>query len=226
MKIDSLTLSYWDKIVLDKIDLDIQKWDFIFLIGKSGSGKTSLISSLIWDFIPSKWNIVLDNWAFLYGPNYNSHILPYRRDIWIIFQDYKLLKLKTVFENVAFAMEVCWYKENQISKRVLEVLNQVDMLAKKDKYVDELSGWEMQRLSIARALVHNPNTIIWDEPTWNLDPETALEVMKVFEDLNKEGKTVIIATHDDNIVNSFKKRVVVFENKKIKSDRKEGKFEL
>lgn len=226
MKINSLMLSYENKVVLENINLEVKTWEFVFLIWKSGSGKTSFISSLIWDFKPKKGNIVLDDGSYLYGPNFDSHILSYRRKIWIVFQDYKLLKLKTVYENVAFAMEVCAYSDDVISKRVLEVLNQVDLIAKKDKFVDELSWWEMQRLAIARALVHDPDTIIWDEPTWNLDPDTALEIMKIFEDLNKQWKTVIIATHDAGIVNTFSKRVVVFENKWIKSDTEHWSFVL
>lgn len=226
MKINSLSLSYWHRKVLDNIDLEIHPSEFVFLIWKSGSWKTSLIRSMIWDLAPSSGNIILDWGAYLYWPNYDSHILNYRRKIWIIFQDYKLLKLKTVFENVAFAMEVCGYSDHTIWKRTLEVLSQVDLISKKDKFVDELSGWEMQRLAIARALVHDPDIIIGDEPTWNLDPDTALEVMKIFEDLNKEGKTVIIATHDDHIVNTFQKRVVSFEDQKIKSDKEKWAFEI
>lgn len=226
MKIDNLTLSYWNKPVLKEINLDIEPGEFIFFIWKSGSWKTSLISSLIGDFKPSQWNIVLNNWALLYWDNYSEHILFYRRSIWIIFQDYKLLKLKTVYENVAFAMEVCWYNDYIISKRVVEVLWQVELLSKKDRFISELSGWEKQRLSIARALVHDPDIIIWDEPTWNLDPETALEIMKIFEELNNQWKTVLIATHDDHIVNTFSKRVVSFEKNKVKTDNKKGTFNL
>ena len=226
MKINSLSLSYGNKTVLNNIDLEIKSWEFVFLIWKSGSGKTSFISSLIWDFEPSSGNISLDNWAILYWMNYNSHILAYRRNIGIVFQDYKLLKLKTVYENVAFAMEVCGYSDHMISQRTLEVLRQVDLLSKKEKFVDELSWWEMQRLAIARALVHNPDTLIGDEPTWNLDPETAFEVMQIFEDLHKEWKTIIIATHDDKIVDKFQKRVIVFENKQLKSDTEKGTFKI
>ena len=123
------------------------------------------------------------------------------------------MESKTVYENVAFAMEVCGYKDKQIEKKVPQVLEQVKLLLKKDTSVQELSGGEKQRVSIARALVHEPSIIIGDEPTGNLDPVTAGEIMEIFEDLNKDGKTVIIATHDKNIVNHMKKRVVTFSDK-------------
>lgn len=223
MKIDNLTLAYWNKIILENIDLNIPKGDFVFLIGKSGSWKTSLISSLIWDFKPFAWNIILDSKEKLYWQKWDF-ILSYRRKIWVVFQDYKLLESKTVYENVAFAMEVCWYKDEYVMKKVPEFLRLVWLLVKKDKSINQLSGWEKQRLAIARALVHEPDIIIWDEPTGNLDPTTAMEVMKIFDELNKMWKTIIIATHDANIVNHYKKRVVSFDNRKIISDEKKGSY--
>ena len=217
MKIHNLTLAFWNKNVLEKIDLEIKTWEFVFVIGASWSGKTSLIRSLIGDFIPKNGEIVLDNGISLYD-NFNSKALQnHRRMIGVIFQDYKLLESKTVYENVAFAMEVCNYSDKDIIKKVPEVLEQVWLLVKKDKYVTELSGWEKQRVSIARALVHNPEIIIWDEPTGNLDPQTAQTIMKIFEEINALWKTIIIATHDKNIVNQMKKRVVSFKYKKILS---------
>lgn len=226
MKIHNLTLAFGNKNVLEKINLEIQSWEFVFVIGSSGSGKTSLIRSLIGDFQPKNWEIVLDSGISLYN-NFNQKTLQnHRREIWVIFQDYKLLESKTVYENVAFAMEVCNYSDKDIIKKVPEVLEQVWLLVKKDKYVTELSGWEKQRVSIARALVHNPEIIIWDEPTWNLDPQTAQTIMNIFEDLNSLWKTIIIATHDKNIVNEMKKRVISFQDKKIFSDEKIWMYNL
>ena len=197
-----------------------------FFIGHSGSGKTTLIRSLIWDKEPLSWDIVLDSNMALYK-NINEDILQeYRRNIWVIFQDYKLLESKSIYENVAFAMEVCGYSDEIIRRKVPEALEQVGLLVKKDRFAYEISGWEKQRISIARALVHNPEIIIWDEPTGNLDPETAKDIMKIFDDLNKDWKTVIIATHDKNIVDSMQKRVVAFKDKKIISDEKKGKYIL
>lgn len=218
MKVDNLTLSFWNKIVLDKVNLEIKTWEFVFIIWYSWSWKTSLIRSIIWDFKPTSWDIILDNGSVLYWNFSEKYLRQYRKKIWVIFQDYKLLDSKTVYENVAFAMEVCNYKDKDIIKKVPEVLEQVWLLLKKDKFAWELSGWEKQRVSIARALVHNPEIIIWDEPTWNLDPKTALNVMEIFEELNRLWKTVIIATHDKNIVDNFKKRVITFKDKKVWSD--------
>lgn len=226
MKINNLTLKFWNKVVLDNINLEIKTWEFVFVIWYSWSWKTSLIRSLIWDFEPSSWNIVLDDWKDLYA-NTNWNLLQnYRKSIWVIFQDYKLLESKTVYENVAFAMEVCSYKDKDIIRIVPEVLEQVGLLVKKDKKISELSWWEKQRVSIARALVHEPSIIIWDEPTWNLDPKTAQNVMSIFEELNKKWKTVIIATHDKNIVDLFNKRVITFKDKKIFSDNNSWKYNL
>lgn len=226
MKIDNLTLSFKNKIVLRDINLHITPGEFVFFIGYSGSGKTTLIRSLIWDFKPERGDIILDNGWFLYKNLTEKLLLDYRKSIGVIFQDYKLMESKTVYENVAFAMEVCGYKDKHIIKKVPQTLEQVGLLIKKDTMVQELSGWEKQRVSIARALVHDPSIIIWDEPTWNLDPVTAWEIMEIFEDLNKDGKTIIIATHDKNIVNHMSKRVVTFDHKKVVSDEEKGKYNL
>lgn len=226
MKIDKLTLSFKNKIVLRDINLEIKPGEFVFFIGYSWSGKTTLIRSLIWDFKPERGDIVLDNGWFLYRNLTEKLLLDYRKDIGVIFQDYKLMESKTVYENVAFAMEVCGYKDAQIQKKVPQALEQVGLLIKKDTSVQELSGWEKQRVSIARALVHDPSIIIWDEPTGNLDPVTAGEIMEIFEDLNKSGKTVIIATHDKNIVNHMKRRVITFSGKEVMSDKQNAEYNL
>ena len=226
MKISNLTLAFGNKIVLKEINLEIESGDFVFFIGHSWSWKTTLIRSLIWDKEPMIWDIVLDSGIALYK-NMNEEVLQeYRRSIWVIFQDYKLLESKSIYENVAFAMEVCGYSDEIIRRKVPEALEQVWLLVKKDRFAYEISGWEKQRISIARALVHDPEIIIWDEPTGNLDPETAKEIMKIFDDLNKDWKTIIIATHDKNIVDSMWKRVVAFKDKKVISDEKKWKYIL
>ncbi len=226
MKIDNLTLSFDNKVILRKLNIDIASWEFVFVIWYSWEWKTTLIRSLIWDKKPTIWDIVLNNGWFLYKNLSEKLLLSYRRDIWVIYQDYKLLESKKVYENVAFAMEVCWYSDKFIKKKVPEALRHVWILVKKDKFVHELSGWEKQRVSIARALVNDPSIIIWDEPTWNLDPTTSNDIMKIFEDLNKEWKTVIIATHDKNIVNGMKKRVLTLKNKELFSDVEGGSYNL
>lgn len=224
MKIDNITLAFKNKTILKNIDLEIKKWEFVFFIGYSGSWKTSLIRSLIWDFKPVSWDIILDNNMALYKWMTEKTLIEYRRSIWVIFQDYKLLESKKVYENVAFAMEVCWFADSLIRKKVPEALEKVWLLIKKDKFIYELSWWEKQRVAIARALVHDPQIIIWDEPTGNLDPETAKEIMDIFLDINSSWKTVIMATHDDEIVNSLNKRVISFKDKQVFTDDENWKY--
>ena len=226
MKIENLTLAFSNKTVIKNITIDIKQWEFVFFIWLSWSGKTSVIRSLIWDFKPTTWDIIIENWNYLYKNLDDKLLSVYRRNIWVIFQDYKLMESKSVYENVAFAMEVCWYSDKYIQKKVPETLEQVKILSKKDKFVSELSWGEKQRVSIARALVHNPNIIIWDEPTWNLDPVTAMDVMNIFLDLHKDWKTIIIASHDKNIVDALKKRVIVFKDKEMVSDKENWVYEL
>ncbi len=226
MKVDNISLAFKNKTILKNINIDINPGEFVFLIGYSWSGKTSLIRSLIWDFKPSNGEIILDNNLALYRNLTEETLLEYRRSIGVIFQDYKLLESKKVYENVAFAMEVCGYWDDIIRKKVPEALEQVGLLIKKDKFVYELSGGEKQRIAIARALVHNPKIIIWDEPTGNLDPDTAMEIMNIFEDLNSEWKTIILATHDSHIVNKMQKRVIAFKDKSICYDEVNGAYKI
>lgn len=226
MKIDNITLAFGNKTILKNINLEIKPGEFVFLIGYSGSWKTSLIRSLIGDFKPVIGDIILDNNLALYKGLTEETLLNYRRGVWVIFQDYKLLESKKVYENVAFAMEVCWYSDEIIRKKVPEALEKVWLLIKKEKFIFELSWGEKQRVAIARALVHNPQIIIWDEPTWNLDPETAKEIMWIFNDINSDWKTVIMATHDENIVNGLKKRVIAFQDKVVISDVQDWRYVL
>lgn len=226
MKVDNVSLAFKNKVILKDVNIDINPGEFVFLIGYSWSGKTSLIRSLIWDFKPLQWEIVLDNNMSLYKNLTEDTLLDYRRSIGVIFQDYKLLESKKVYENVAFAMEVCGYTDDVIRKKVPEALEQVGLLIKKDKFVYELSGWEKQRIAIARALVHNPEIIIWDEPTGNLDPDTAMEIMNIFLDLNSEWKTIILATHDSHVVNNMNKRVIAFKDKTVLFDEENWKYNI
>lgn len=217
MKFEHITLAYSERTILRDITLEILPGEFVFIIGSSGSGKTSFIRSIIWAISPIKWKIISNEWKDLKKLSANE-LLKYRRSIGVIFQDFKLLSKKTVYENVAFAMEVCGYDDQTIRKRVPEVLSQVWLLQKKNKFIESLSWGELQRTAIARALIHNPSIIIGDEPTGNLDPKNAEEIISLLEKLNKEWKTIILATHDDRLVDRLWKRVLSFANGELHSD--------
>ncbi|MDD2516490.1 MAG: ATP-binding cassette domain-containing protein [Candidatus Gracilibacteria bacterium] len=225
MKIQNVTIGYNNRDVLKDIDFNIKKGEFIFFIGDSGSGKTSLIKTIIGDLAPKRGNIIDDNGQNVYEYS-KKNLNAYRRNVGVIFQDYKLLKSKTVRENVAFAMEVSGFDDNKIIQRVPEVLSQVGLITKKEVFIQTLSGGEAQRVAIARALIHDPDIIIGDEPTGNLDPKMAEEIMNILLELNKNGKTIIIATHDDKIVNKLKKRVITFKDGKVFSDIEGGTYNL
>lgn len=223
MKIEHLSVSYDDTLILKNINVDIPQGDFIFLIGGSGSGKTSFIRTIIGELPPKKWSIYNNSGHDIYTLGKNE-LLKYRRTLGVIFQDFKLLPKKTIAENVQFAMEVCGYTDDAIKMRVPEVLREVWLYEKRNAFIETLSGWEIQRTSIARALIHNPDIIIGDEPTGNLDPKNAEEVIKLLQKLHKEGKTIIIATHDDRLVDTLKKRVIAFRDQTIISDTREGTY--
>ncbi len=223
MKYQNVSVSYGERTILHDINLEIQKGEFVFLIGSSGSGKTSFIKTLLGQKQIKEGKILDNSWKDITKFS-ASKLLEYRRSLGIIFQDFKLLPRKTVRENVAFAMEVCGYSQKEIHKRVPEILAQVWLLAKKEKFVETLSGGEIQRTCIARALIHHPDIIIGDEPTGNLDKHNALEVIHLLEKLNKQGKTIIVATHDENLVNTLGKRVIAFKDGKIFSDEKNGTY--
>ena len=188
------------------VNVSISKGEFVFVIGGSGSGKSTLIKLLYRQEKPTSGEV------FVGGINVaklrNGKVYKLRRKLGIVFQDYKLLPKKTVYENVAFALEVYGLKKDEIRKRTLKAVEQVGLKDKLRSYPDELSGGEQQRVSIARAIVNEPKVLICDEPTGNLDNKTAMEVMKVIDGINTElGTTIIMATHSMDIVNKMKKRV-------------------
>jgi len=225
MELKNVTIAYGVKKVLKNLNITINSGEFVFLIGYSGSGKSSFIKTLIGELKPIEW-IILDHKGQNIYEYSSRELIYYRRNIWIIFQDYKLLRNRTVRENVAFAMEVCGYSDSKIVNRAPEVLTQVGILHKKDAFINTLSGGEAQRVAIARALIHDPHTIIGDEPTGDLDPHNAEEIISILLELNRAGKTIIIATHDDKLVNRLKKRVITFKDGKVFSDIKEGEYNI
>ncbi|HOH70422.1 MAG TPA: cell division ATP-binding protein FtsE [Sedimentibacter sp.] len=204
------------------INLKIDKGEFIFIVGKSGAGKSTLIKLLLREISPTE-GIITYNKQDINKIRKRS-VAEYRRHIGFIFQDYRLLPKMTVYENIAFAMEMICCQAKSIRREVPLVLSMVGLSDKAKYYPDELSGGEQQRVAIARAVVNKPETVIADEPTGNLDIETSKEIMKILSEINKRGTTVIMATHDREIVNHFHRRVVELKNGIIIRDIKAGGY--
>lgn len=212
------TKQYGNRLVLDNVNLQIQGGDWLWLMGASGAGKTTLVHALIGAIPLTHGSIVVDRYDVTH---FNRHALQeYRRRLGIVFQDYKLLPKKTAYENIAYAMEVCGYSDKQIEKRVMEVLETVGLADARHHFPHMLSGGEKQRVAIARALIHEPRLIIADEPTGNLDPDTAADILKLFEKLHVQGATVIFATHNHKLVEASNKRVIRIEDGKVVTGRK------
>ncbi len=204
------------------LDLKVKKGDFVFVIGQSGSGKSTLIKMLYREEKPTKGTINIG--GIEVSKLKNRKVYKLRRKLGIVFQDFKLLPKLTVYENVAFALEILGLPSKEIQSKTLEALEQVGLKNKSKNYPDQLSGGEQQRVAIARAIVNNPKLLLCDEPTGNLDPETSWEVMQVLEKINNNGTTIIMATHDKEMVNKMKKRVILIEAGKIKKDYEKGKY--
>lgn len=207
---------------LNDISLTIQKGEFVFLVGPSGAGKTSFIKIIFREELPTRGQALFNgkNIARLKG----REISYLRRKIGMVFQDFRLLPQKSVFENVAFAMEVIGASKKEIRNRVPLVLESVGLLDKKGVLPSELSGGEQQRVCIARAIVNRPAVMIADEPTGNLDPDTAWDLMKLLGEINRTGTTVIMATHAREIVDTMKKRVVAMTDGKVTRDEEGGVY--
>ena len=202
----------------------IEKGEFCFLVGSSGSGKSTLIKLILKEEEPTSGNIIINgkDTTFL-----KPKRVPFlRRSMGVVFQDFRLLPDKTVYENVAFAMYIVKATPRHIRRQVPMVLSLVGLSAKAKMYPNELSGGEQQRVALARALVNNPSMIIADEPTGNLDPDTAWEIMNLLNDINLRGTTVVMATHAKNIVDAMNKRVIHIDKGNIISDRKGGYEEV
>ena len=201
---------------LRDIDLTIQDGEFVFLVGPSGSGKTTIIKLLTGEIRATGGQIEVNGFDLRTMKRRNLPKL--RRSLGVIFQDYRLIKDMTVYENVAFAMRVIGASNREIKKRVPYVLDLVDLSGREDRYPRELSGGEQQRVAIARALVNSPDMIIADEPTGNLDPARSLEIMMLLERINQLGTTVLVVTHEKDLVNKFQKRVITLERGIVVSD--------
>jgi cell division transport system ATP-binding protein len=204
------------------VNLEIRRGEFLFLVGPSGAGKSSLIRLLYREDVPTTGEIYLDE--FRLSKLRRKYVSRLRRQLGVVFQDGKLLTNRTVYQNVAFAMEVVGASGHDIRKRVPQVLELVGLSKHRSHYPHQLSGGEQQRVGIARALVNNPVYVIADEPTGNLDPETSFGIIKLLNEINRRGATVIMATHAKDIVNQMHKRVVAVENGRIVRDEARGAY--
>ncbi|MBW3568845.1 cell division ATP-binding protein FtsE [Candidatus Parcubacteria bacterium] len=217
--LDRVTKTYQPRkmAALDRISLHVEPREFVIIVGPSGAGKSTLLKILTREEKPSSGKIIIG--GIDYERLKDKNIPRLRRKIGVVFQDFKLLPNKSVFENVAFALEIAGYSNREIRYTVPKVLNIVGLKNKAKNYPRELSGGEMQRVAIARAVVRQPKILIADEPTGNLDPKHAWDVIKVLERINKFGTTVLLTTHNQEIVNRLKRRVVTIRDGKIVSDR-------
>lgn len=212
------------QVALEDIDLEIPDGEFIFVVGASGAGKSTLLRLITREILPSSGKILYNEQDIIHLPP--SKVPHLRRRIGTIFQDFKLLLNRTVYENVALPLEVLGKSESQIEKEVSGILDKVGILEKAESFPLQLSGGEIQRTAIARAIVSSPQVLLADEPTGDLDPKTAKEIVELLQKINEENKTIVLmATHNVSIVNHFKKRVVTLENGKKVKDHKEGKYE-
>lgn len=211
-------------IGLDQISLHINKGEFVFIVGKSGSGKTTLMKLLQKELEPTSGEIIVN------GKNYrqlNRRKLPkFRRQIGMVFQDFRLLKDRTIFENVAFAQRVVEAPNRSIKRQVMTMLDLVGLKDRMNALPGELSGGEQQRVAIARALVNHPVLLLADEPTGNLDPVTAREIMELLSDINKSGTTVLVVTHNRELVNEMGKRVILLDEGHIEQDEIRGSYDI
>ncbi len=210
---------------LDNISLSIQPKEFVFLVGKSGAGKSTLIKMLIREEVPTSGKIMVGGIDYDYLKR--RHIPHLRRRIGVVFQDYKILPNRTVYENVAFALEIVGVSNAEIRRTVPKVLDLVGLADKAQRFPGGLSGGERQRVAIARSMARQPKILIADEPTGNLDPETAWGIVRLLEEINNFGTTILVTTHDEDIVNQLRKRVITLRDGKIIGDQKNnGHYDL
>ena len=213
-----------DSIGLDDVNLEIEPGEFISVVGQSGTGKTTLVKLIIAEEKPTSGNIEVGGWDIT---KIHQRDIPFlRRQIGVIFQDFKLLPKKTVQENVAFALEVAGAPHSRIREVVPKVLDIVGLRKKVDSYPHQISGGEQQRVVIARSLVHRPKILVADEPTGNLDSINTEEIIEILKHINEFGTTILLVTHNREVVNRLRKRVVTLHNGKIIADEKEGKYRL
>ncbi len=229
----TLTMIYYDRVskiyadssvALEDVSFSVEPGEFISVVGHSGAGKTTLIKMLLAEERPSQGTVFFESINVHELPLYKMNHL--RRKIGTVFQDFRLLPNKTAYENVAFAMEAAGRPEEEIRSDVPHVLELVDLADKANNFPDEMSGGEQQRVAIARAIVNQPDVIVADEPTGNLDPTNTFEVVQILKKINDLGTTIILTTHNKGVIDSLKKRVITMDRGRIVRDDREGKYIL
>ena len=218
-----VTKSYTEgNTALNGVSLQIEDGEFVFLVGPSGSGKSTIMKVITGELKPTSGQVHVNGYSL---ERIRKRDIPYmRRTLGVVFQDFRLINKMTVYDNVAYAMRVIGAKESEIKDRVPYVLDLVGLTGKERRHPNEMSGGEQQRLAIARALVNNPSTIIADEPTGNLDPARSFELMSLLEEINKLGTTVLVVTHEQDLVRHFDKRVIAIDDGKVISDGMDGYY--
>lgn len=207
---------------MDDVTVSIEKGEFVFIVGPSGAGKSTFMKMLLLEESPDKGDLIVNGHNLRGLPKKK---IPYlRRSMGVIFQDYRLLPDKTVYENVAFAMRIVEASRREMKQNIEKVLGLVGLKHKAKSFPAQLSGGEQQRVAIARAIVNNPVIVIADEPTGNLDPENSWEIMNIFDEINKSGTTIVMATHDKTIVDRMRRRVIALEKGKIVRDEAKGGY--
>jgi cell division transport system ATP-binding protein len=211
-------------VALRDVTFDVEEGEFVTIVGQSGAGKSTLVRMLIAEERPDKGHIIVNNWdVSLIKP---KHIPIFRRQIGVVFQDFKLLEKKTTYENVAFAMEVCGRSRREINEQVPKILDIVNLTKRADQFPHQLSGGEKQRVAIARALIHKPKMLVADEPTGNLDSLNAWEIVQLLLKINELGTTVLMVSHNREIVNAVKRRVVTLDDGRLVRNQNMGKYIL
>ena len=220
---ESVSKSYSTGVpALNDVSLHIKKGEFVFIVGDSGSGKSTLIKLLLRELTPTSGRIIVNNYDL--SRLRRRKVAKFRRNVGVVFQDFRLLKDRNVYENVAFAQRVIEVPTRQIRKNVPAMLSLVGLAGKYKAKTWQLSGGEQQRVALARALVNNPPILLADEPTGNLDPRNSWEIMKLLEEINRRGTTVLVVTHNREIVNAMRKRVITMKKGIIISDEEKGEY--
>ncbi|GAB4133181.1 MAG: ATP-binding cassette domain-containing protein [Ignavibacteriales bacterium] len=213
LNLTNIRFAYNNQLVFDDLNLSINQGDFIFLIGKSGAGKSTLLELMYMNLFPQEGYLEVGD--FSTQTIRKNEIAIYRRKLGVVFQDFKLMEDRTVYDNLSFVLQIINTPKKLIKKKVINALTEVGLIHKQKNFPDELSGGEKQRIAIARAIINDPMILIADEPTGNLDPETAYEILDIFKKINKNGTTVIIATHNYDLVKKTDAQILKLDNGKV-----------